>query len=168
MLRRLGNKFKEPIYKDDLKYVLLYGFIAFILVSVICGIIDGIIHCIFDINGTSFTIAIFFIPPMIAKRVRRAFFNYHILYSIYVILLSILAIYIYNVVEMHCTIYYLVREINIFPKGYYWEFFKLNYNPRYILWLYKPFDYDVIFWSFLKVVFYVFSMITAFRITKSH
>ena len=93
-MRRLINQFKEPIYKDDLKRVLIYCSIS----AVLFGVLAGALQYFANITmGLGFSIVIYMIAYMIGKELRDRVFTYHILYSVLGVIFFILGYLIYNV-----------------------------------------------------------------------
>ena len=93
-MRRLINQLKEPIYKDDLKRVLLYCSLSSILFGVLAGALQ---YFAFWITGVGFTIFIYMIAYMVGKELRDRVFTYHILYSILGVVFFFVGCYFYSV-----------------------------------------------------------------------
>ena len=92
-MRKLINQFKEPIYKDDLKRVLIYGSIS----AVLFGVLAGALQYFAVISlGTMFSIAIYLIAYMVGKELRDRVFTYHILYSVLGVLFFFVGCLFYN------------------------------------------------------------------------
>lgn len=93
-MRKIINLLKEPIYKDDLHRVLLYG----ILNAVLFGVFAGALQFFANIYlGLGFSIVIYMIAYMIGKELRDRVFTYHILYSILGIVFFLIGYLFYNI-----------------------------------------------------------------------
>ena len=93
-MRRLINQFKEPIYKDDLKRVLLYCAIS----SALFGVLAGALQFFAIMTaGLGFSIVIYMIAYMIGKELRDRVFTYHILYSVLGVIFFFVGCYFYSV-----------------------------------------------------------------------
>ena len=93
-MRRLRNLLKEPIYKDDLKNVLLYGSLHMVLFGVLAGALQFFANAYL---GLGFSLLLYLIAYMIGKEIRDRTFNYHIVYSMLSVLFFIVGYIIYNV-----------------------------------------------------------------------
>ena len=94
ILRRIINQFKQPIYKDDLKNVLMYCLIS----AVLFGALAGALQYFANITlGLGFGILIYFIAYMTGRELRDRVFTYHILYSVLGIVFFFMGYIIYNI-----------------------------------------------------------------------
>ena len=93
-MRKLKNLLKEPIYKEDLKRVLLNGFLAMFFFSLLAGALQFVANIYLNL---SFGILVYLFAFMIGKKTSESFFNYHILYSIISILFFILGYILYEI-----------------------------------------------------------------------
>ena len=94
VLRRIINQFKETIYKDDLKNVLIYCFISAVLFGTLAGALQYFANLTL---GLGFGILIYFIAYMIGKELRDRVFTYHILYSVLGVVFFFIGYIIYNI-----------------------------------------------------------------------
>jgi hypothetical protein len=93
-LRRIINQFKEPIYKDDLKRVLMYCSLN----AVLFGILAGALQFFANITiGIGFSLLVYFIAYMIGRELRDRVFTYHILYSVLGIVFFLVGYVFYNI-----------------------------------------------------------------------
>lgn len=93
-MRVLLNRFKEPIYKDDLINVLLYGLLNSIVFSMLSGAVQFFLNVYLRLE---FGILVYLIAYMIGKITSAKVFNKHILYSIILELFFILGLFVYSV-----------------------------------------------------------------------
>lgn len=73
------NNWKEPIYKNDLKMVLIFGITAMILGGIVTGLFDGLLYSTFDL-GISFSLLLNSL--IIGFSVKKGYYSYHILYPV--------------------------------------------------------------------------------------
>ncbi len=93
-MRRIINQFKQPIYKDDLKNVLLYCFINALLFGVLAGALQYFANITI---GIGFSILVYLIAYMIGRELRDRVFTYHILYSVLGVVFFFIGYIIYNI-----------------------------------------------------------------------
>lgn len=93
-MRRLINLFKEPIYKDDLKRVLIYGSIAMLLFGILAGALQFFANMYL---GIGFGLLIYLIAYMVGKEIKERIFTYHILYSVLAVVFFLIGYIIYNI-----------------------------------------------------------------------
>ena len=94
ILRKIINQFKQPLYKDDLKNVLLYCLINAILFGVLAGALQYFANITI---GIGFSILVYFIAYMIGRELRDRVFTYHILYSVLGIAFFFIGYVFYNI-----------------------------------------------------------------------
>ena len=92
-MRRIINQFKEPIYKDDLKRAILYGFLSTLLFGTLAGALQYFANITL---GLEFGILIYMIAYMIGREFRDRIYTYHILYSVLGVVFFILGYFIYH------------------------------------------------------------------------
>lgn len=93
-MRKLLNLFKQPIYKDDLKNVLLYGSLNMLFFSALAGALQ---YFAYISLGLGFSLLIYLISYMIGKEIKERTYSYHILYSVLSVIFFIVGYIIYNV-----------------------------------------------------------------------
>ena len=104
--RNFFNNLKEPIYKDDLKRVLLNG----ILYAVLFGVLAGALQFFSEVYiGLTMGVFVFAIGYMIAKKINESFFTFHVWYPIISVLLFLLAFVIYNFTKL----FFLLRNLHL-------------------------------------------------------
>ena len=100
------NNMKEPIYKDDLKRVLINGS----LYTILFGILAGAVQFFSEVYiGLTMGIFVFFIAYMIAKKINESFFTFHLLYPIISVLLFVVGFLIYNFTKL----FFLFRNFQL-------------------------------------------------------
>ena len=93
-LRRIINQFKEPIYKDDLKRVIIYCSLNAILFGVLAGALQFFANITI---GIEFSLLIYLIAYMIGRELRDGVFTYHILYSVLGVVFFLIGYLFYKV-----------------------------------------------------------------------
>lgn len=166
MLRRLKNQFKEPIYKDDLKYVIINGLISMLLFGLICGFIDVTMSIIFNVNGNSITFAIFLLPYLIGRKIRKSLYNYHILYSILTFVFILISVYFYQLCYTQVTLYHYLNMTSLGSFKMYTTLFKQTYFPSKILSFLRVKDFSIVFWSIIEIILFNVSLYQALKIVK--
>ena len=73
------NNWHEPIYKNDLKNVLLFGITTMILCGIITGLFDALLNQTFGL-GVSFSLLLNALA--IGFAVKKGYYSYHILYPV--------------------------------------------------------------------------------------
>lgn len=122
-MRKIINKFKEPIYKDDLFYVILYGFIMMFLVSFIIAAFNVITESLLGVGLRFFTV---FIGITIGHRVNKSYYNNHILYVVIAVFFTIIGLILTEVFYFILIIDpKLMISLNVFY--YIKEFFKFEF-----------------------------------------
>ena len=151
-MRKLLNQFKEPIYKDDLKRVLLYCGISALLFGALAGALQYL--AIITLGITTY-IVIYLIAYMIGKELRDRVFTYHILYSILGILFFFVGYLIYYVSYAS----FIYKDI-LFAISYV-------FSPSGLLYLvfgFLDFKTDII-GSILDIIILIFCVMTIWRMS---
>ncbi len=157
----LKGKFRQPVYKEDLMPVIKQG----IFVAFIGGLLIGALNLLIAYLGR---ISLVWMLSMImaiymAKRIRNAYLEYHIWYSVIAVAGFILGFYFMNVVsQMGLLFVYNVVEIDLYV---------LTLNPiPYFIFLYPLswFGSGVnLFSSLLSILFFGIAIYYAFHYSKS-
>jgi hypothetical protein len=126
MLRRIINQFKEPIYKDDLKRVLINAFLSSLLIGILSGALNNLLY---TTSGFSLIIITCLIGYFVAVRIKSNYFTYHILYPTLSVIFTLLGLIIQNYTEIGLrigfdgtfliSVRYFFLQFNIFNKGFY-------------------------------------------------
>ncbi len=126
VMKNLFSKYywSQPIYKDDLKGVLLNGLIF----SVLGGILAGALDFLFVRLGFPLMFGLIIICYLVGTRMRGGYYTYHILYPTLSILFMIIAFFFSEVTQM-CLLY---QDISILPSI-------LSSGSFYLNFLFGPF-----------------------------
>lgn len=87
--------FKKPIYRDDLMSVIRQGIFMFFITGILVGAIRLLLEETFNVNLS--LIYNIVMAAFIAKRIKEAYGNEHILYSIFAGFFYILAFYLASI-----------------------------------------------------------------------
>ena len=154
------NNWKEPIYKDDLIYVLLNGFIS----AILCGILAGVIDYLFIYLQVPFRIdfGYIIIVFIVSYRIRNAFNTNHILYALLAIIFLFLSFYIaYVTPHVMGAIIYGIDPFYVFKDPMYYLYFIMPpassipfLMPAYATFSPTNLIFDVIEVFFMAYAFY--------------
>ena len=145
---------KEPIYKDDLKRVLLNG----LLYSVVFGALFGALQFLTEnYMGLSMGIFVFAISFLLARKISESFFTFHLWYPIITVCYFLLGYVIYNFTK-------IVFIFHDFQVGFKIFFSQLGLN--FLFGFFNVFNYVGIsaLYNLLDLLIFVGSIITAWQI----
>ncbi len=149
---------KETIYKKDLIAVIINGLLTALLVGMLAGALDFLFYKI----NFSLSIGLLLLCYTIAYRVRKAYFNFHILYPVLAVIFLLFGIFV-EMLTNYCFIYGSITQIfNILSS---WNFY-FNYLtfPIYgFIRFYNTSQIAHLFGGILDLIFYVFSIIVCFK-----
>lgn len=156
-MRKLRNLLKEPIYKDDLKNVLLYGALNMVLFSVLAGALQFFANVYL---GIGFSLLLYLIAYMIGKEIKERTYNYHILYSVLSTVFFMVGYIIYYISLYSFVTHSLSGGFQlIFSSGGF----------MYIVFPYLSFKTYVganIVYNVLDILIMVFCILTAWNLPK--
>ncbi len=124
---------KEPIYKDDLKRVLINGSIYALLIGVLSGALQFLAETYMHL---SFGIFVLIIAYMVARKIKESFFTFHLSYPLFAVLFFLLGFICYNFTK----ILFVFRDLSLTLKF----FFSLN-GLNYIFPFLNIFNYQGIY-----------------------
>lgn len=155
-MKRFINRFKETIYKDDLKRVLLNGFIQMLLFSILAGALQ---YFVGELLGVSFGILVYLFAFMIGMKVRDSFFSYHILYPIISIIYFLIGYFIY-----YLTLYTFIFHDIILAVSYLFNWDGIS-NIIFGFLNFKTYvDERYIFNNIIDILIFVSAIYTAYTI----
>ena len=151
------DQFKEPIHKNDIMPVIRQG----IFMSIVGGLLIGSIQMLFVymFQFSLLWLMLFVFAYQLAKRIRYAYTEYHILFSVLSVFFFIFGYYLYNT-----TLY-----IGLFSLSMQLELNQILYilNPFIAFQFLNPFSgyfFDVN--NLLDVVFFLIGVFYAYRYSK--
>lgn len=106
----LRGKFKQPLYKEDLMPVIKQGIFVTLIGGLLIGSID--LFIIYATQGWTWIRTFWVIFAMLlARRIKRSYFEYHIWYSVLSVVFFILGFYLINIVsEIGVLIIYNITD----------------------------------------------------------
>lgn len=84
------TNWQEPIYKKDLRNVILNG----VVFAILAGILGGAFDFLFAYINVRLSIGLVIISILVGYRVNKSYFNFHILYPVLTIPFMILGLFI--------------------------------------------------------------------------
>ena len=157
-MRKLLNQFKEKLYIDDLKKVLLYGSLNMLIFSVLAGALQFVAY---NFLGLGFGLLIYLFAYMIGKEIKERINNYHIWYSTIGVLFFFVGLILYNVTLWSFTTHNISLGFNLIFSSYglrYVVFEFLNYHT------YQGIN---ILYNILDIILISFCIISVWRMPES-
>jgi len=119
------DNWAQPINKNDLKQVLLYGFISAILL----GIVSGLFNFLVSLSGFQIDLGLVILSLGIATMVNRHYESYHILYAVLTIPMMIVGLFFgFYTLYFAIDVYYGIVGLNtikyLISGGFYLSFIK--------------------------------------------
>ncbi|TNF08774.1 MAG: hypothetical protein EP317_02350 [Bacillota bacterium] len=151
--------FNKPIHREDLLPVIQSGIFIAIVSGLLVGAIKLMVEETFGLYlQLIFTVVIAF---YIARRIKNAYQEYHIVYSIIGIFAYIIAFYIMNVTYL--IGFFFMRNIDVFS----WELLRIILNPLYSFSFFdvrSPLFFEIE--NILELIFFLVGSIYTFIKTK--
>ena len=156
--RTLQNKFKQPLYKDDLLNVLKNG----LLTAVLYGILMGALQYLFGVlSGFYFSIFIYGIAFFIVKKVKNSYYNYHILYPLLGVIFFLIGYIFYGATQY----IFVIRELGFSFQALIMQVFQII--RLFDLTIYISFDMDA-FNYLLDLLIFIFCVVYTYRNSKNN
>lgn len=155
-MKRFINRFKETIYKDDLRRVLLNGFIQMLLFSILAGALQ---YFLGEFLSVSFGILVYLFAFMIGMKVRDSFFSYHILFPIISIIYFLIGYFIY-----YLALYTFLFHDIVLALSYLFNWDGISYIIFGFLNFKTYNDGRVIFNNIMDILIFVIGFYTAYII----
>lgn len=155
---RLSN-WKETIFKKDLIAVIINGLLTSILVGMLAGAFDYLFYLIrFQIS-----LGLLLICYAVAFRIRKAYFNYHILYPVLAIFFFILGHFVSMATYYVFVLGSITRLFDILSS---WDFY-FNFLIFPVYNIYRFFvtkEVLLIFIGIIDLAVFIFSIYVCFRL----
>ena len=158
------NNWREPIYKQDLLAVLLNGFFIAILGGILGAGIDYVLQVMFHIP---LSISELIIMYLVAWRVKKGFYSYHILYPILAVVFLLFAFWV-NL--------YAFQSIVAIQSGFYRIYLFIGWPSFWMSYLLLPVntlllgisggDALGIVMGILNLIFYIFAVWYVYHTVK--
>ncbi|MCR3906605.1 MAG: hypothetical protein NUK62_06240 [Tenericutes bacterium] len=154
---KLSEMLKEPIQKGDIMPVIRQG----IFMSLMGGLLIGSLHLLFTylFNFSLTWLMLFVLAFLTAKRVKGAYIQYHILYSILTVVFFFLAYYFMSI-TLYGGLYYLsgITEFKHYAS---------LFNPLIHFQFLNPFTgYFFAVENLFELLFFIIGTIYAYRYSK--
>ncbi len=124
-ITKIIRQFMAPLYKDDLMPVIRQGIFMSIIGGLLIGSLDFFIEKIFSMSLIWMMLFVFGI--LLAKRIRGAYRDYHILYAIISVFVIFLTFYFAYLVFY--AGYYYINSEQWSGTITFWNYFKNFLNP---------------------------------------
>ena len=154
---KLSEMFRQPINKDDIMPVIRQGIFMSIVGGLLIGSIQLLFYYLFDFSFLWLMLIVF--AHLLAKRVRNAYQQYHLLYSIISLFFFIFGYYLFNV-SFYIGLFSLQTTLSLDQILY-------MMNPLLTFQFLNPFtSYFFGVNNLLDVIFFLIGSFYAFRYAK--
>ncbi len=153
----LWKRLKEPIHQSDLMPVLRQG----IFMSLSGGLLIGSMHLLltFLFNFSLTWLMLLVLAHLIARRIKSAYLEHHVLFSILSIFFFVLAYYIMSL-TLYGGLFYInhIQDINLYL---------MLLNPlQYFSFLNPLSGYFLTVENLFEVIFFIIGTVYAYRYSK--
>lgn len=151
---------KQTIYKDDLKNVILNG----LLVAILGGILAGLVDYAFQLLNLVISIGLLLLCYLIAFRVKKAYTSYHILYPVLAIVFLIIGLFFKQVSYYFCLMPDVKTFSLLIDGGFYLSFILSPF--QYLISAFKSFNIYTLLIGIIDLIIYILAFIYTYRFTK--
>lgn len=152
---------QQLIYKDDVINVILNGLIFSILAGILAGVID---YLFVRVLGLSISFGLIIMCYMIGNRMRKSYYNYHILYPVLSIVFMLLSLIFSEFAYMFCA-FPQISTFKLFISGNF--YYNVLISPiYYLLQCFKSFDIIYLIVGILDVVIYVLTFQICYKLVR--
>ena len=158
------NNWHEPIYKEDVKHVILNGLIAAILGGILGGALDYLFNVVIKFP-ISFSLVIMVL--FIGYRCKKGYYSYHILYPVLAILFLIISIF-FCLYSFYAISYMVIGEYRIyliFAYPSFWLSF-ITAPISALLFGINNSDIGYIIYGVIDLIFYICAFWFLYRMVK--
>ena len=158
------NNWHEPIYKEDVKHVILNGLIAAILGGILGGALDYLFNVVIKFP-ISFSLVIMVL--FIGYRCKKGYYSYHILYPVLAILFLIISIF-FCIYSFYAISYMVIGEYRIyliFAYPSFWLSF-ITAPISALLFGINNSDVGYIIYGVIDLIFYICAFWFLYRMVK--
>ncbi len=151
---------QQPIYKNDLITVIIFGLTAAILGGFLSGLIDSFLYK----YGMNISFSLLINSLLIGFAVRRAYANYHVLYPTLSLGFYFIALFFTFVARNVGLIG--IQNLGFIltqPESYY-----LFFTQPFIVFInvFKAFDFLYFVLAILNIVFIVLGFVSVYKLSK--
>ena len=156
------NNWRQPIYKNDVRTVIIFGLTAAILGGILTGLIEATLYNVFRL-GISFSLLLNSL--IVGYSVKKGYEEYHILYPVLALVFYVIALFMS----------FLSNQIGVVGIQYIGSILSdpnlyLNFLLLPIIILFRMikegFYFVYLLYLILNVVFYVLGFYAVYRIAK--
>ena len=148
----LINQFKQPVHREDIMPVIRQGIFMSIIAGVLMGAIQLFVYVVFD---TVFSfLLVLIIAYLISRRIKQAYDEYHIWYSVIALISFVFGYYLMNITYYFG--FFFIQGIEDLPL----KFITRILNPRFTFYFLNPFS--GFFFELEVILQFIFFMIGAF------
>ncbi|MGM9969365.1 MAG: hypothetical protein ACI35S_03110 [Anaeroplasma sp.] len=152
---------KQPLYRNDLISVLVNG----LLTAILAGVLAGALDFLFSMINFPLAFGLLIICYLVAYKVKKSFYSYHILYPVLSLIFMVIALFISDVTKM-CMIY---NSISALPTILSTPSFYLAFilGPLYYFYIcIKSFDVIYLFLGIIDIIIYVWAFMICYKTVK--
>lgn len=153
---------KEHIYKDDLKSVLINGF----LIAIFVGILGGVCDYAMGLINFSISISFILLYYFMSTRLKKAYFTYHILYPV----LSLVFLTLGFMIADFTYLFIGIRDLSafyLFTSPYYYFYFITKPISNIILFFNSGNSLDLIL-GIINLVIVIWAYVYVYKTVKGN
>lgn len=152
---------QQPIYKNDVINVIINGLLAAILGGILGGLIDFLLGKI----NFPLSISLILISYFVGTRVRKGYFNYHILYPTLAILFLLIGLF-FNTFTYYMMYFNFITAIHMLGST---NFYLQILSPiSYIVSFFRNFNFLYLFYTLLELVIYGLCIKITFNLASGY
>lgn len=155
------NNWKEKIYLDDLKSIIINGLLAAILGGVLAGLVDFLFVRILSV-GISFGLLILFY--FITGRMKKSYYNYHILYPVLSLVFMVIGL-IFSEFSYYFCYFQSLHTFKLLISGSF--YLDVLLSPVYnLIVFFKTFDILALVYGIINLLVYIYAFVICYRTVK--
>ncbi len=156
------NNWKEPILKNDIKFVLLNG----ILFSLLGGILGGSLDFLFSYINVRLTFSLIILTLFIGYRVSRSYSSFHILYPTLTIPFMIFGMFISHFTYL--VILYGIQNIGfVLTSSNLYLGFLLSPVSELIYGIQANIAYDIVL-GIVNIIIHIIAFVSCYLLAKRY
>lgn len=149
------HQFKYPIYKDDVKLVIINGILTAIFFGFLLGFIDGFLAII----NFPLSICLFLIGGFVGRKIRKSYYTYHILFPVLAVVFTLLGYVFFCYGSFVIINLYASKDFLLVIKSFFIPqnlFLNLIYNLA-----------PIGIWGIIRLIFFVMTLFDSYRYAKA-
>lgn len=157
------NNWREPIYENDVKTVIIFGFTAAILGGILTGLIDATLY---NVLGLGISFFLLFNSLIIGYSVKKGYERYHILYPVLALGFMIVSIF-FSYLSYYVGVAGIEQIGTILSSPtFYLELVILPFKYLRVMIISNNFNAIYFVNLILNIVFFVLAFVAVYRIAK--